>query len=205
MINKTSKEASVELNTTEGNIAFIGNINDCSKYAGRFIKHNDGFSWSNGIATQFDLTRPTDVIGTLYYLGEFFNNILPGIIRDNTSLVVIVDDHIDRRSATLTLLSKIAPNIKVQILQAKTSTGITIEQELLNETDKFVIRELERLFLKGTELNLEREALRVLVDETPQPTNIQPVEYIKDVLTSEELSALSSNEPVVVAKLTTPV
>jgi hypothetical protein len=203
MIQETSKEKPVELDILSGLVAFIGNINDCSNYAGRFAKTNRLFDWSNGLSTQIELDRPVEPIGLMYYLGEFFNNTLPSKIREGTQLIVIVDDHIDRRNATSILLAKIAPDIKVQILQAKTSTGITPEQKKLNETDKFVIRELERMFLKDTSLNIEREQLRINVDSEDLVEEEEPMTYEHPDLSLEEIALLDSGLPTSVAVLLT--
>jgi hypothetical protein len=202
MIQETTKEQPLELDVKEGLIAFIGNINDCSNYAGRFAKTNRSFDWSNGLSKKIDLIKPLIPTGLMYYLGEIFNNSLPSIIRSDTKLIVIVDDHIDRLNATMQLLDRIAVGVPVQVLQAKKSLGVTNEQLLLNDSDKLVIRELERLFLKGSPLNIEREQLRVDVDtDVYFIPDEEPIMYEHLVLSMKDIAALSSDQPINTARL----
>lgn len=201
MIHELTKEQPQQLNVEDGLIAFIGNINDCSLYAGRAAKTHLNLTWTLGLSKHIDLTKPAEPIGFMYYLGEYFNNSLPSLIREGTKLIVVVDDHLDRLNATLVLLSKIAPDIQVQILQAKSARGVTTEQLKLDASDKLVIRELERMFLKGTELNTTRELLRVQVDAVELYDDEAPIEYEHVVLSIEDLALMSSDAPINTARL----
>ncbi|MDT3334131.1 hypothetical protein Q4Q49_02385 [Shewanella sp. SP1S1-7] len=178
MITVNSQEAvfyieniDTELDTLTGtqNIAFIGDYTACSLLAGRAIK-TQKLDYDESIYSNFDLPH-NESNYVCYWVKE--NHL---VFKDNTTHYVIVHNdymkvldirrHIVRSGDIEALPTEEVENsYKIQVVKYDDADGLLDEQRLLKETDWEVVKQLELLLLRDTDLGKYRAELRQIVND----------------------------------------
>lgn len=164
LITTLSKETPIHFDIPDGDIVIIGERNKCANIGLRYQKHHSNYL--NTIHS--DYSDPLPSTGSESNIIKWGGDLSSPDLNIKSAIYIIVSDDFIKSQE----LSKSLHN--VVILSSENTEGYSSDHHMLRETDWMVIRELEKMFLLGTDLNHQRNYYRDCIDEG-YVSNYEPV------------------------------